>query len=259
MLLSLLGCTTIKDFMRGMEADEYLLRGQKLLAQKDYEGALRDYQKVLSMSAQRSQKAEALFHTGLIHAHFGYSKRNYEKSAAFFVRILNDYPESPLVEQARVLMGVLQEGERLNRIIEKSKPAAKEAEKPSKPVTRTEESGLAREYLLRGQKLLARGDYEGSVHENQKILSMPAHRPPEDEALLNLSLIYAHPGNPKKDYGKALDFLKRLVRDHPGSPLVGQARIWMEVLKEHEDLTGVIQKLKQVDIEVEEKKREKAK
>jgi tetratricopeptide (TPR) repeat protein len=115
----------------------------------------------------------------------------------------------------------------------------------------------AREYLLRGQKFLAQGDYEGSVNENQKVLSMSTHRPPEDEALFNLGLIYAHFANPKKDFGKSLDFFNKLIKNYPENHLVEQSKIWIEVLQKNEELNQVIQKLKQVDIEIEEKKREK--
>ena len=55
------------------------------------------------------------------------------------------------------------------------------------------------------------------ILENQKVLSMATYRPPGDEALFNMGLIYAHSGNPKKDFEKSIadskvpilvDFLK---------------------------------------------------
>jgi tetratricopeptide (TPR) repeat protein len=262
--LSLSSCAIMKDFMKEREASEYLFRGNELLARRDYEGALREYQRVLFMNTDKSIEAEALFNMGLIYAHFAYPKRNYERSLYFFISILNDYPESPLVQQARIWVGVLQEHERLGEIIEKSKQTVKAPEevvpeKVKKPEPKTDELGPAREHLLRGQKLLSQGDYESALNENQKVLSISAHRPPEDEALFNMGLIFAHSGNPKKDFGKSLDFFCRVVKDYPKSPLAEQAKIWIKVLQEHEGLTQVIQKLKQVDIEVEEKKREKAK
>lgn len=124
---------------------------------------------------------------------------------------------------------------------------------------KTREQAKAGEYLFRGQKLLTQGDYEGSFRENQKTLSVSAHRPPGDEALFNMGLIYAHSGNPKKDYGKSLDFFKKLLKDFPQSPLVEQAKIWIGVLQENENLTQMLEKSKQVDIEIEERKREKTK
>jgi len=189
---------------------------------------------------------------GLIFVHFGYPKKNYDESLDLFVRILNEYSDSPLVEQARIWVGVLQEYEKLDRVL-------KRLGKSRRTDTRIEEPVAARENLLRAQKLLGQGDYEGSINESQKVLSTSARRPPEDEALLNLGLIYAHPGNPKKDYGKSLEFFRRLIRNYPGGVLAEQAKIWVEVLEENEELNWVIQRLKQVDIEIEERKREKAK
>ncbi|MDH5767649.1 MAG: hypothetical protein OEZ31_01650 [Nitrospirota bacterium] len=86
------------------------------------------------------------------------------------------------------------------------------------------------------------------MKENQKVLSLGDNKLPADEALFNIGLIYSHYGYQKKDYKKSLTFYKRLVRDFPMSPLVEQAKIWIGVLE-------VIEKTKQVDIEIEEKKK----
>jgi tetratricopeptide (TPR) repeat protein len=263
MLFSLANCAVLKDFTGEHESGDTLARGHKHFARRDYEGALEAYQKVISMPAARSEKTEALFSMGLIYAHFGYSKKSYDKALRFFIRILNEYPESSWVEQARIWVGVLQEHGRLSKSIEKSRETIKGPEKVPQPTskveTKAEEVGPSRDHLVRGQRLLAQGDYDGSLAESQKILAMPGHRSQEDEALFNLGLIYAHFGNPKRDPEKALDYFKRLIKDHPKSPWVEQARMWVEMLQENDALNRVIQKLKQVDIEVEEKKREKTK
>ena len=134
-----------------------------------------------------------------------------------------------------------------------------EEEEKTRERDKTEEQKKTNEYLLRGQKLLAQGNYEASLRENQKTLSLSANNPPGDEALFNMGLIYAHSGNPKKDYGKSIDFFKRLLKDYPQSPLVEQAKIWIGVLQENEKLIQMLEKSKEVDIKIEEKKREKAK
>jgi hypothetical protein len=81
-----------------------------------------------------------------------------------------------------------------------------------------------------------------------------------------MGLIHAHPGYPKRDTTKSLALFRRLIKDYPRSPWVEQARAWAAVLQENEklsrsveELNRVIEKSKQVDIEIEEKKREKAK
>lgn len=105
------------------------------------------------------------------------------------------------------------------------------------------------EHLSRSQKLLAQGDYEGSLKENQKVLSLSAKSPLGDDALFNMGLIYAHYRNPEKDYKKSLSYFAKLLNEYPQSPLVEQAKIWLGVL-------NVIEKTKQVDIEIEKKKKE---
>ena len=136
------------------------------------------------------------------------------------------------------------------------------------------------QYLLHSQELLYQGDYEGALRECQKVLSLSSPRSPKDKALFNIGQIYASPDNPKKDYGKSLDAFSRLMKDYPQSSMVDQAEIWIGVFLENEKLNQrnekldqrneklnqtieklnqVIERSKQVDIEIEEKKREKAK
>jgi tetratricopeptide (TPR) repeat protein len=249
------------------EAREYLLHGQELLAQRNYDGAIEEYQKVLSLSPQNPLEDEALFNMALVYAHFGNPKRNFEKSINLFLKILNDHPESHLVEQGKIWVGILLEDlettknfEKLREMIkekEEKKETLKEPEKTKQPETKVEELGESREHLTRSQRLLALGNYEGAVGENQKILSLPDPRSSKDEALFNLGLIYAHFGNPQRDLEKSLDFFRRLIKNYPKSPLVEQAKILVGTLEENAALNKVIQKLKQVDIEIEEMRRKK--
>jgi len=113
--------------------------------------------------------------------------------------------------------------------------------------------------LLRAKKLFSQGDYEGSLKENEKALALSGGKPPGDEALFNMGLIYAHFANPKRDYGKALSFLRRLIKEHPQSPWTEDAKVWVAVLQDNEKLSEMIEKSKRVDFEVEEKKRKKGK
>jgi TolA-binding protein len=138
---------------------------------------------------------------------------------------------------------------------------------------RTEELRQAKEskearmnYLLMAKNLLDQNDFEGALKEYQKLLTQSGQHSPADEALFQIGMIYAHFGNPKKDYGKSLTFLKKLLKDFPQSPRAEQARLWVGLLQEHERLTQTVQKLQQtleeikkVDIEIEEKKKEKMK
>ncbi len=121
----------------------------------------------------------------------------------------------------------------------------------------------ARRSLFTAQRLFDQGDYEGSLKENQKVLSFYGDVPPGDEALFNMGIIYAHYEYPKRDYQKSLDHFKRLVSLFSRSPFSGQAKIWIGILQENErlnrkieELNKAIKKSKQVDIEIDEKRKE---
>lgn len=263
--LALLSCAGMKEASLRKEAQQYLLRGQKMLAQKSYDLALNEFQKVLSLHSQKHLEEEALFEMGLVYAHFGNPKRDYKKSLDLFLKVLNDYPEGHLTEQTKIWVGVLLDNlettkklEKLKRAVkdrEESKERFKESRRTKPQQLRFEESDEGQERLLRSQKLLAQGNYEGAVGENQKVLALSDPRSSKDEALFNLGLIYAHSRNPQRDIQRSLDYFKRLIKNYPRSSFVEQANTWVAVLEENEELNHIIEKLKQVDIDIEEMKR----
>ncbi len=257
--LSLFRCASIDELRTREKAKGDLRQGHKLFALGNYEGALEQYQKALALSGRKPPEDEALFYIGLIYASSRYSKRDTKKSMDFFTDVLNDWPQSQFVEQAKIWLGILNENERMNLLIKRTRQPETKSTEAKPGDVKVEDVPEARESQTRSQRLLAAGDFEGFISENQKALSLAHPRSPKDEALFNLGLVYAHEGYPKKDYSKSLDFFKRLIHDYPRSPLVEQAKIWVGLLQEYDSLNQVIQKLKQVDIEVEERKREKAK
>lgn len=93
----------------------------------------------------------------------------------------------------------------------------------------------------RTEALLAQGNYEAAFKENQKIVA--EGKGPRDVALFNMGRISAHSSNPKKDYSRALRSFKTMVKVYPQSPLAEQARLWIQVLEEHQEVTEEKQKL----------------
>jgi tetratricopeptide (TPR) repeat protein len=246
-----------------VEAKQYLHRGKELLARGDYEGAIQEHLKILALAAHRPPEDEALFNMAWIYAHPGYPNKDYKKSIFFLEKLLKDFPKSSWSEQAKIWRGILWENEKLNQTVETLDRTNAESRQLGR---RIEEWERLREPFLLSEKLLSEGNYEGALKENQRILSVSGQNPPGDGALFNMGLILAHPGNAKKDYAKSLGLFKRLIKDHPESPWADQAKTWVGVLQENEKLSRsneelglVIEKSKQVDIEIEEKKREKAK
>ena len=127
----------------------------------------------------------------------------------------------------------------------------------------------------RTQALLSQRQYEVAYNESQRALQDGSADP--DLALFNLGMISAHSANPKKNYGRGLSYFRMLVKDYPNSQLVEPAKTWIQVLeeyhkiseekrllaKEREDLMAEKEKLKyaneksrQVDVEIEKRRRE---
>jgi len=286
MFLPLLSCATSERVRERNEAHEFLCPRQQLLAPGDYERSLLENQYVLSLPEGRSCRDEALFNMGLIYAHSGNPEKDLKKAMSYFEKLVQDYPESPFSEQARIWAATLQEIDELHGVIEKStqtieqsrqdmeklneamQAALREIEEPAAtaeppPGPETDKQAEARGVLLRAHDLLARGEIDRAFSENERLLGSGIL---EDEALFNLGMICIHPGNPKKDFAKSVGFLKTLIKDYPQSPWSERAKVVLGVFQENEKLAQDIEKLrqvfersKQVDVEIEEKRREKIK
>jgi len=90
-------------------------RGQKFLAQRNYEDALQEWQTALSMSDGKPPADESLLYIGQIYCDPENPKRDFTKSVAFFQRLAKEYPESPWADTARIWMEQLKEQERLRK------------------------------------------------------------------------------------------------------------------------------------------------
>lgn len=103
----------------GEEARAHLVLGRTYLTRGEYGSALKENEKVISLAGRNVPVDEALFYIGLVHAHPGNPARDYGKSMVSFGRLIRDYPESPMVEQAKTVAGLLQENDALNRTTDK--------------------------------------------------------------------------------------------------------------------------------------------
>jgi len=115
------GCSLLRDRSDRQEIRQSMLQGYNLLARRDYDASLEEYERVLSMTQDRSPADAASFNIGLIYAHPQNPKRDHEKAIASFNRVITHYPHSPWAEQARIWVGVLGEAEKSKQEIEKSR------------------------------------------------------------------------------------------------------------------------------------------
>lgn len=135
----------------------------------------------------------------------------------------------------------------------------------------------SRQCLKEAENLAVRGEYGKALKEYERILKFFPDDSPGDIALFNMGLIWAHPDNPQRDYKRSVMCFQRLVHDFPGSSLTREAGIWLyaidelvscesrigalEKSEEHlkkklEESQRLIDALKEIDIGIEEKKRE---
>jgi tetratricopeptide (TPR) repeat protein len=137
--------------------------------------------------------------------------------------------------------------------------------------------------LLEARKRFASGDYRNALEISQRTLAQdPASL--ADQSLFQIGMIYAHPDNPDRDIQKALQSFQGIIDRYPASLLKPEAHLWLAVLgqlsaqedqirfltqrnaplekalkmqkKKISRLEDQLEKLKRIDIHIEEKKRE---
>ncbi len=117
-------CVSWKQLSPAQEECTHLVSISDFIARGDFEGAMRESQDILARSPITPPGDEALMNMGLISAHYANPKRDYKKALGYFMRIEKEFPRSPLVEEARIWVGVLHAFEKAQQVdieIEKKK------------------------------------------------------------------------------------------------------------------------------------------
>ena len=137
--------------------------------------------------------------------------------------------------------------------------------------------------LLEARKQFASGDYSSALKMNRRVLAQFPERL-ADQSLFQIGMVYAHPDNPDRDIQKALQSFQGIIDRYPASHLQAEAHLWLAVLGQLKVQEGQIrfltrrsaplekalkmqkrkigqlqdqlEKLKRIDIHMEEKKRE---
>jgi tetratricopeptide (TPR) repeat protein len=120
-----------------------------------------------------------------------------------------------------------------------------------KSKTRIENQSGINDYLPQNDELIKINDFNKALDVNQQALSISENGQRLDKVLFNIGFIYAHHDNPDKNYKLSIEYFERLIKEYPQSPLIDQAKVWQGLL-------NIIEKSKQVDIEIDQKKKELA-
>jgi tetratricopeptide (TPR) repeat protein len=74
------------------------------------------------------------------------------------------------------------------------------------------------------------GDYEGALKEYNEILKANPEKFPGDRALMEMGILFAYPDNPKRSNSKASGYFKRLIKEFPESYLIRESLAWVDAL-----------------------------
>jgi outer membrane protein assembly factor BamD (BamD/ComL family) len=250
-LIFTLSCASLNEAQKRRYTGELFIKAEKLLTEKDFEGAVQENQKVLSLFVNGPPGDRALFNIAMIHAHYDNPARDYGKALELFRQITQEYPDSQLVEQSKTLESILTRSTQLQLIIQEKTAALDQLIRSKDTIERNDikqaKAGLNQ--LILSKDAIESSNFKKALAANKKILSLSDNSQRKDKALYNIALIYAHYNNPDRSYKKTLQYFSRLIKEHPDSPYREEANVWSSVLK-------IIEQSKQVDIEIEQKKKE---
>ena len=128
-LFSCAGCTAMQDGLKGPEPDP-MARAKGLFNEGNYEAALKENQKLL---AERTTAPDmALFNMGLIYAYSSNPKKDYPSALGYFKTLVTQYPQSPMFEQSKVWVQVLEEHQKIiderQKLVEEKRALTRERE-----------------------------------------------------------------------------------------------------------------------------------
>ena len=108
-------CTACQECLVCPQSDS-LMRVESLLSKGNFDGAIKKSQDILARSPKTPPGDEALMDMGLISAHYANPKKDYKKALSYFMRVEREFPRSPLAEEAKIWIGVLQAFEKAKQV-----------------------------------------------------------------------------------------------------------------------------------------------
>jgi TolA-binding protein len=237
-LLNTVACAPVQDIRAHQQLEQY----RESMAAGFFETVIQQSEQVLAENETEPPADVALYFLGEVYAHHDYKGRNYVLSQYYFEELIGNFPDSPLTSEAKTYIGLFETiaaEEKLTAAAEKKasqKIIIIETKKRSVPVSKQ-------------RKIVENQNFEEAVQGNLQILQEVGNKKPADEALYNLGLIYAHVDNPAKDYKKSQIYFQILTQQFPDSELAEEGRIWLGLFE-------TIEKMQQIDIEIEQQKKQ---
>jgi tetratricopeptide (TPR) repeat protein len=232
----------VQDRIVAKQSHRQLEQFREDLASGFYETVIQQALEIVATNETKPPADVAFYALGEAYAHQDYAGRNYDVSRYYFEKLIELFPESTLTAEAKTYISFFE------KIAAGGKKAA--APMPPSPPKKTPAvtSPQATPTPL-PRKVVENHNFEKAVQKNLLILEQSGRQHPADEALYNLGLIYAHIDNPAKDFKKSRLYFHALVKQFPDSALAEEARIWLGLFE-------TIDKMQQIDIEIEQQKKQ---
>lgn len=225
-------CAPIQDKITEINARHELEQYRENLADGFFETVILKGREVLKKDETKPPADIALYALGETYAHPAYDGRDYGLSQYYFEKLIANFPDSRLTSEAELYLSLIE------TIAAKEKSVVVEKPKAKKSVA-----------AIVPRKVIENQNFEEAVRKNVQILDNSGKNKPADAALYNLGLIYAHAGNPAKDYEKSRDHFEQLIKEFPDSEFAEEAEIWLGLFQ-------TIEKIQQIDIEIDRQKKQ---
>lgn len=231
----------MEDRILAKQSHRQLEQFREDLASGFYETVIQQALEIVAANETKPPADVAFYALGEAYAHQDYAGRNYDVSQYYFEKLIDLFPESTLTAEAKTYISFFE-------TIEAGKKKAA-APMPPSPPEKTPAVTSPRAPPPLPRKVVENHNFEEAVQKNLLILEQSGRQHPADEALHNLGLIYAHIDNPAKDFKKSQTYFHALVKQFPDSALAEEARIWLGLFE-------TIDKMQQIDIEIEQQKKQ---
>ncbi len=184
----------------------------------------------------------AFYALGEVYAHHDYEGRDYAQSKYYFEKLNENFPDSPLTSEANIYLSLFE------TIAAQEKTVADVEQQSMQKQSQIKKKKKTVPVTVR-RKFVENQNFDDAVNRNVQILKEVGNEKPADEALYNLGMIYAHVGNPAKDYKKSQIYFHVLTMQFPDSEFAEEAQILLGLFE-------TIEKIQQIDIDIEQQKKQ---
>ena len=241
-LLNTVSCAPVQDKIAVLRAQQQLEHYRGSMAAGFFETIIEQSEQVLAENEKEPPADVALYVLGEIYAHHDYKGKDYALSQYYFEKLIENFPNSKLTFEAKTYISLFE----TIAAKEKLTAAAEEKASQKKIIIETKKRSVS---PIWHHKVVENKNFEEAEQNNLQILQEAGKKRPADEALYNLGLIYAHDDNPAKDFNKSQAYFQTLTQEFPDSELAEEAQIWLGLFE-------TIEKIQQIDIDIEKQKKQ---